>query len=128
MNRTRGRCLARQAGVADTRWTRLRGLLGRPALRPGQGLVIVPSRGVHTYGMRYPIDVVFLGEDGEVAATYPTLPPWTRTSFHQGVDRVVELPAGTIEDTGTRAGDRLELVDPDRADRSAIPGEQGDSG
>lgn len=110
VNRTRDAELARRARVADTRWTRLRGLLGRPRLEPGEGLVIAPSRGVHTWAMGYSIDVVLVEADGRVAATYPELEPWSRTSFHGEAARAVELPAGTIEATGTRAGDRVETA------------------
>lgn len=110
VNRTRGTDLARAARVADTRWTRLRGLLGRPRLRPGEGLILTPSRGVHTWGMRYTIDVVLVGDEGRVAAVYSELDPWSRTRLHTDAARALEFPAGTIESTGTRAGDQVQIV------------------
>lgn len=108
-NRTRDVELADRARIADTRWARLRGLLGRPRLRPGQGLVISPSRGVHTWGMSYPIDVALVGDHGRVAAVYPGLEPWSHTGMHDHVELAVELPEGTVEASGTRAGDRVEV-------------------
>ena len=74
-NTTRNAELADRALLADTHWTRLRGLIGRPSIRPGEGLVIAPSRGVHTYGMRYAIDVVLVDEAGKVVALHPDLQP-----------------------------------------------------
>lgn len=110
VNRTRDADLARWARVADTRWTRLKGLLGSSRLQPGEGLVVAPSHGVHTWGMGYPIDVVLVDEGERVAAVYPELEPWSRTGIHRDAVRAVELPAGTIEATGTRPGDRVEIA------------------
>lgn len=121
VNRTRGIELARRARVADTRWTRLRGLLGRPPLHQGQGLVLSPSRGVHTWGMRYPIDVVLVDDDNRVAALYPGLEPWSRTRLHRDAVRVLELPEQTIEATETRARDEVEFLTPEHAKRTNQP-------
>lgn len=121
-NRTRDAELAPRARIADSRWTRLRGLLGRPRLRPGQGLVISPSRGVHTWGMDYPIDVALVGDDGRVVAVHPGLEPWSHTGMHRDVALAVELPEGTIEASGTRPGDRIDV------DEVASAGEGADVG
>lgn len=110
VNRTRGVDLARRAWVADSHWTRLRGLLGRPRLQPGEGLLLAPSRGVHTWGMRYPIDVVLADAESRVVAVYPRLSPWSRTRVHRDAARAYEFPGGTIESADTRPGDRLEVV------------------
>lgn len=128
-NRTRDVELAGRARVADTRWTRLRGLLGRPRLRPGQGLVISPSRGVHTWGMRYPIDVALVGGDGRVAAVFPGLEPWSHTGMHDDVELAVELPEGTVEASGTQAGDRVAIdVVPSAGDGPDAGGRARDDG
>ena len=107
-NTTRSVPLGDRVGLADTRWLRLRGMLGRPEPEPGEGLLIVPSRAVHMYGMRYPLDVIFLDRDGRVEALYPGLEPWSRSSVHRKARYALEVPAGTIEATGTQEGDRLE--------------------
>ena len=77
-NRTRRACLATQVSVADTHWSRLRGLMGtgRANFGPGQGLWIVPSHGVHTLGMRFPIDVVYLDGKMTVVHVEKGLRPW----------------------------------------------------
>lgn len=107
-NRSRGTRVARSAGLADTWWSRLRGLLLRKPLAAGEGLVLTPCRGVHTYGMRTPIDAVVVDGSGRVVAVYRDLSPWRRTHYHREARHVVELPAGTAESTETRIGDVLE--------------------
>lgn len=108
VNVTRGRPLAERAFLADGWWTRLRGLVGRPRLEDGEGLVIEPCRGVHMYGMTYPIDVAMVADDGEIVAVYRDLAPNARTGWHAEARWALELPAGVLAQTGTRSGDRIE--------------------
>lgn len=107
-NPSRERSLGDRISVADRSWTRLRGLLGRPEPTRGEGLLIVPSRGVHMFGMRYPLDVLLLDHEGRVVALYPELAPWRKTRIHRDAHMALELPAGSIERTGTRIGDVLD--------------------
>jgi uncharacterized membrane protein (UPF0127 family) len=93
--------------VADRTWSRLRGLLGRPPLEEGEGLLIVPSRGVHMYGMKYALDVLLIDRERRVVATYPELEPGKRTPLLRQARYALELPAGTIEESGTMEGDAL---------------------
>lgn len=93
--------------VADRFWTRLLGLFGRREPKSGEGLLIVPSRGVHMYGMRYALDVLLLDATGTVLACYPDLSPGERTPLHPRVHLALELPVGRIGLSGTREGDRL---------------------
>src|SRR4051812_46418179 len=104
-NASRRRDLAHTAGMADRWWARLRGLLGRPPLAGGSGLVIAPCRAVHTYGMSYAIDVVFVDRAWRTVAVYSNLAPRRRTGWHRSAACAVELPAGTIWETGTTVGD-----------------------
>lgn len=108
VNRTRGRALGERVALADGYFTRLRGLLGRPEPRQGEGLLILPSAGVHMYGMRYPLDVLLLDGKGTVVAAYPGLAPWSRTRIHRGARAALELPVGTIGESGTEEGDLLD--------------------
>ena len=94
-------------GVADSWWTRLRGLLSRPPLRTGEGLLLVGCDAVHTAGMGYPIDVAFLDEEGTVVRTVAELRPWRIGVGGKDAAHTLELPAGRLVETGTRAGDRL---------------------
>lgn len=107
LNATRQSVLGTRIGVAETWWTRLRGFLGRPAPRPGEGLMLVPSKGVHMHGMRYALDVIVLDHAGGVVKTYVELQPGRRTPFHREAQYVIELPIGTIAATGTIPGDRV---------------------
>ncbi len=93
--------------VADTRRARLRGLLGRPPLAGGEGLALVPCASVHTWFMPAPIDVVFLGRDGEVLRVVPALRPW-RAAACRGARAVLELPPGTCARAGLAPGVRVD--------------------
>ncbi|MEN8374997.1 MAG: DUF192 domain-containing protein [Gemmatimonadota bacterium] len=106
-NATRQSVLGGRVAVAGTHWTRLRGMLGRPEPAPGEGLLIVPCKGIHMYGMKYALDVVFLDQEGTVVDLRPELAPGTRTGFIKGSHYALEIPTGTIEASGTRVGDKL---------------------
>jgi len=110
-NRTRQTYLATQLQIAGTHWSRLRGLMGtsREKFAAGQGLWIVPSHGVHTFAMRFPIDVVYL--DGRKVVVYmrPNLRPWRVAPVSARAASVLELPGATLDSTGTAVGDQIEI-------------------
>lgn len=106
-NPTRSTVLGSTIRVAESSWARLRGMLGRPRPGTGEGMLLAPCRGVHMYGMRYPLDVVFLDQEGVVVAVFPALPPGTRTPLIRAAAFALELPVGTVEATGTLVGDAL---------------------
>ena len=99
-----GRC-----EVADTAFNRMRGLLGRRVMPPGQGLFIEPTWSVHTWFMRFPIDVVFLDRALVVLGIHDTIDPW-RTASQRGAKIVLELPAGESSRRGLVVGDQLTLA------------------
>jgi uncharacterized membrane protein (UPF0127 family) len=103
-NFSRNVVLAASTCIAATFWRRLRGLLGTRQFPEGQALVLKPCGSVHTFGMRYPIDVLFVSKEDRVLKTVDTMAPG-RTAFCFGSSYVVELPAGTLAKTGTAAGD-----------------------
>lgn len=107
-NKTRGRVLADRADIADTSEKRRTGLLKHTGLAPGEGLWIVPSEGVHTFAMKFTIDVLFLSKARVVLKTRPHMVK-RRMSLCLRAHSVVELPAGTIDETGTQKGDQFEL-------------------
>ncbi len=106
-NADRDTVLGAEVEVADDWWHRLRGLLGRPPLKQGEGLLISPCRSVHMYGMKFGLDVVFLSRDGRVVGLYEALAPNRLTRWHRDALHALEVPSGTIARSGTRLGDRL---------------------
>ena len=104
-----GAALATEARLADNFFTRFKGLMGVKDLPNGQGLLIVPCNSVHCFGMKIPIDVLFLSKEGEVMHMIPDMAPGKVSPIVKGARATLELPAGTIAQTGTQVGDRLEL-------------------
>jgi uncharacterized protein len=111
-NRTRQVHLARSLALADTHWSRLRGLLGTSPgdFRNGCGLWIVPCRGVHTWAMRFPIDVVYLDRTRTVIHIERDLQPWRFAPVRMHAASVLELPCQTVMETGTAVGDKIEIT------------------
>ncbi len=105
-----GVMVADRVSVADTRATRAVGLLSRTGLDPGEALWIVPSRGVHTCGMKFPIDLLALDERGTVIDRVVNLKPWRIRLPRRGTAGVLELPAGTLDGSATRLGHRIEFA------------------
>ena len=111
-NHTRQAYLATALAVADTHWTRLRGLLGLAVgdFRNGNGLWIVPCHGVHTLGMGFPIDAVYLNREMKVILVQSQLQPWRFAPVRSQATSVLELPCHTVAETGTVVGDRIEIT------------------
>jgi uncharacterized protein len=107
-NLTRQVVLAHWVEVADHGATRRRGLLGRDALPAGEGLWIVPCESVHTFFMKFPIDLVYLDRNKKVKKVRSSVKPW-RLSACLSAHSIIELASGTIETTQTRPGDVLEF-------------------
>ncbi len=107
-NRTRAVSLAEQADIADTSAKRRTGLLKHSHLEPGDGLWIVPCEAVHTFGMKFPIDVLFLDKKRKVLKIRQKMTRWKMAACLRA-HSVLELPSGMCESTGTLAGDQLEL-------------------
>lgn len=107
-NITRGVVLADSADLADTSEKRRTGLLKHTELKSGEGLWIVPCESVHSFFMKFTIDVLYLDRDKKVRGMRSMMKPW-RVSACLPAHSVLELPAGMIEQTGTRKGDQLTL-------------------
>ena len=108
-NARNGQVLADDCRVASSFVARGLGLLRHSHLPVGQALLIRPCSSVHTFFMRFPIDVLFLDAQGRVIRIYHLMRPWRSSSIVRGAKQVLELPAGTAERTGTREGDVLVL-------------------
>lgn len=88
--------------------SRKRGLLGRDHLAPDTALIIAPCSAVHTFGMRFSIDVIFAARDGRVVKVRRAMPPG-RISGRAGTFAVIEMAAGEVERHALRVGDYLEV-------------------
>lgn len=106
LRREDGRVVCESVRVADTTTRRLRGLLGRKSLPSGQGMLLRPAFSIHTWFMRFPIDVVFLDPEQVVIKIDPAVRPF-KTSSCRGAREVVELTAGECERRGLGLGDRV---------------------
>jgi uncharacterized membrane protein (UPF0127 family) len=95
--------------LADRPLARLRGLLGREGLDSGEGLLLRPASSIHTFFMRFPIDVVFLDRALVVLEIHDTIDPW-RAASQRGAKAVLELPAGESSRRGLAVGDQLTLA------------------
>src|SRR6266699_6958298 len=109
VNRTRGTVVGECIRVAESGLTRMVGLLGERDLLPGDGLLIVPSQGVHTLGMLFAIDIVVLDGEWNVIAIRRDLRPFRMTRVFWKAAAVLELPAGVVESSRTVKGDILEF-------------------
>ena len=108
-NRTRDVTLAEFVRLADSPSSRRIGLLQRDKLEPGEGLWIYPTQAIHTFGMRFPIDVAFLDRRLRIKRIYGNLMPCRLTSLIWGARSVLELEAGCLAASGTLVGDELHF-------------------
>jgi uncharacterized membrane protein (UPF0127 family) len=110
-NKTRERFVATNATVADGYFSRLVGLLGttRRWARPGKGLWIIPSHGVHTIGMLYALDLIFLDRDHKVVDIEEHVRPFRISKVSFKAESILELPVHTVFRTETHVGDQLEI-------------------
>jgi len=108
-NTRTGLATASEVETAFSSAERRRGLLGRDGLGPGQALVIAPTNLVHTFSMRFPIDILFVARDGRVVKVRPSVPPRRIAGALRGF-AVVELAAGELARSDTRTGDVIEVA------------------
>jgi uncharacterized protein len=106
LKRENGEVVCDRCVVADSPASRMRGLLGRSELRPGEGLLLRPASSIHTWFMRFPIDAVFLDRDWRVVGISDDIRPW-RAAGRRGAKAVLELPAGASSLHGLEIGDLL---------------------
>ncbi|WP_129628193.1 DUF192 domain-containing protein [Candidatus Oscillochloris fontis] len=110
-NRTRHTTLAEECEQARNFVARGRGLMGRTELAPRGGMLIEPCSSIHTFFMRFPIDVVFINRARQVVGLHHAMPPGRPYAGARGARAVIELPAGIIAASHTAVGDQLELDD-----------------
>ena len=107
VNRSRGVDLGDQIEWAGSSGSRKKGLLGRDTLPRGEGLYLVPCQWIHMFGMRFPIDVVFVDRNGKVLTIHHALKPNRISKLVWRAEGALELPAGTLAEAGTEIGDQL---------------------
>ena len=109
VNRTKGTEIALRLEVADSPSKRSKGLLGRNELPYGSGIWIVPCESVHTFWMRFSIDLIYIDRGLRVKKVSHCVKPW-RISACLSASSVIELPCGAIAQSKTEVGDELEIV------------------
>lgn len=93
--------------LAEGLFERMRGLMGRPEMKNGEALWIRPCKGIHTFGMKFPIDVLFLDGENAVIRINENVRPYRFAPLVLGAKSVLELPSGTVSATATRVGDTV---------------------
>ena len=111
VNETKESVLAKNVWVAENFFERLRGLIGSPALVEGEGFLIPSCSGIHTFGMNYLIDAIYLDRNGRAVEVISSLKPNSFGIVNFQARSVLELPEGTIERTKTEKGDLLFIAD-----------------
>lgn len=108
-NSSKNSSLASRVVIANNPLTRIVGLLGRKDFSPGEALIIKPCFQVHTFFMRFPIDILFVNRENKIIAAISDLKPFRVTAAYFNAAFVVELPVGTILSSRTAVGDNLSF-------------------
>ena len=110
LNVNTGKELSNNVKVADSLLTRMKGLLGKKEMLPGESLWIRPCMSIHTFLMKFPIDVIFLNKRNRVIATIKNLQPNRVAKLYFSSASVLELPSGTLDATDIKVGDEIEIA------------------
>lgn len=110
VNNTQRALLADNVEMALSFFRRLRGLMFRKHLTHRSAMLIAPCRSVHTFHMRFSIDVIFLDKNSCVVGLEPNLAPWRVSQSYCNAYFALEVPVGVIQESGTQVGDLLEFV------------------
>lgn len=109
LNTSKNVLIAQEAYIAATMESRLRGLLGRASLGSNEALILKPCNSIHTFFMRFPIDVLFLDKDMKVVKTIQNMGPNKLGPIIWKSRIAIELSSGKISQTSTQVGDKIEL-------------------
>jgi uncharacterized protein len=110
-NETKGRELAGDVRFARGVWAKFWGLMGRRPLPDGQALLLKPCTSVHTFFMRFPIDVIFLDKTSRVVKVIPGMKPWRAALGGREAHSALELNGGSAEAAGLEVGDTLRIAE-----------------
>ena len=109
INSTRGIVLVENDRVAASLWERAKGLLGQRTLTRGSGLLLRGEQAIHSIGMRFAFDAIFLNKQNRVVRIENAMPPFRLTPFVFSSANVMEMPAGVAAETETRVGDQIDF-------------------
>ncbi len=107
INKTKNTILAEEVMVADTPFSRMKGLLGNKEFSKGKAVLIRPCNSIHTFFMRFPIDVLFVDRGNRIIKAISTIKPFRLTPIYLKANFTVELPSGTIQATSTQENDEI---------------------
>ncbi|MDI6605911.1 MAG: DUF192 domain-containing protein [Candidatus Omnitrophota bacterium] len=106
-NKTKNTVLAENATIANSFLSRMKGLLGRKEFKKGEALVLTPCNSIHTFFMKFPIDIIFLDKDKRIVKIIPSLQPFRLSGIYFNAASAIELPAGLAEVQSASVGDLL---------------------
>lgn len=106
-NKTRNIMIAENCIVADTFFSRLKGLLGKKSIDQDTALLITPCNSIHMFFMKFPIDVLFIDKNDIIVHMVNNIKPWRTSKIVRHSEKVIELPAGSLLKNGTCVGDEL---------------------
>lgn len=107
INITKDTLIAENLFIAETLLKRTVGLLGRKEFKKGEALLIKPCQQIHTFFMRFSIDLLFLDKRNWIVKTIKNFPPWRISGIYPKAKSCLELPSGIIESTFTQEGDEI---------------------
>jgi uncharacterized membrane protein (UPF0127 family) len=110
LNKTKDTVVADDVTLATSMWSRFWGLMGKKALPNDRGLLIDPCSSIHMFFMRFPLDVVFLDDEGRVTKVVEGIGPW-RMALGGGGKKALELAVGAASAASVEVGDELAVVD-----------------
>ena len=110
INLSKNTLLADKAGLANTFSKRLIGLLGQRSLEKGEGLILSPSNCIHSFFMRFKIDVIFLDKNGKIVGILPSFKPFHLSPIFFTAYLAIELPENTLKLTQTQVGDIIKIT------------------
>jgi len=109
LNKTKNTYLAQDVIIARTFFSRAKGLLGRRQFKGPQAIVLKPCSSIHTFFMRFPIDVIFVDRDNKVVGAISSIRPFRLSPIYFNSRFAIELPSGTLNSTSTQTGDTVLL-------------------
>ena len=110
-NQTRDITLVKHCVVADTFFTRLKGLLGSKPLKSGEGLLLKNEKSIHTFFMTFPIDVIYINQALEIIKFDQNVVPFKIKGYVSKAVYILEMAAGEVQATNTKPGDQLIFID-----------------